>query len=650
MALEGLAINLRNPFQLPFHFIYGGKSSDALLPTWESDFMEAHIAHKREQRILWQHPEDGLLVTWQITSTEGLRAVEWTLTFENRGEVSSKILTEVRILRQSHPSIPIEVIYATGGLGNWWLGVPRDEVPANFDPLSHRLDQQSDPFTIAAYQGWSSNHYLPFWLVIHPEGTGSYYGLGWTGQWVAEFTPQADGVVVTAGMQHLNLRLEPGERIRQPSVLMGSFEGGRWSGHNALRSTLYEHYAPTLNGEKPLAPVSWNHWFTFGNAIDDQSILEQLEALAPLGIEYFCVDAGWYNVDFWECGDWRPNSQKFPHGLKPIATAIADRGMKMGLWFDPERVTGAAYPDFEHKAWLVPAGKKPALEGGRSIDVWLLNLGLPEARQWIVDLIGDYVKRLNLKWIRWDMNYPPLEMWLDAHEGEPNRLGMQEIRYIEGLYAVLDTLRKNHPDLLIEWCAGGGRRIDLETIQRSHTFWKSDLTGDGDVTRPHLTGGNLFLPGTYLNSNLIHLAEDYDFYSQFAGPLGFGHDFRQADAALLSLTEDMITRYKTLRGYLSQDYYPLFADYERDPAQLTGWQFHDPEAGSGFFLVFRPSSSPTESETIRLFGLDPAREYVLQADKPPGLPKTLNGRALTKGFPVTLASERSALLVTYEAK
>ena len=56
----------------------------------------------------------------------------------------------------------------------------------------------------------------------------------------------------------------------------------------------------------------------------------------------------------------------------------------------------------------------------------------------------------------------------------PDRVGMAEIQHITGLYAFWDELLARHPGLIIDNCAGGGQRIDLETIARSVPLWRSD--------------------------------------------------------------------------------------------------------------------------------------------------------------------------------
>ena len=51
---------------------------------------------------------------------------------------------------------------------------------------------------------------------------------------------------------------------------------------------------------------------------------------------------------------------------------------------------------------------------------------------------------------------------------------MTEIRYVEGLYELWDELRARHPGLVLDDCASGGRRIDLETCRRALVQTRSD--------------------------------------------------------------------------------------------------------------------------------------------------------------------------------
>jgi alpha-galactosidase len=167
---------------------------------------------------------------------------------------------------------------------------------------------------------------------------------------------------------------------------------------------------------------------------------------------------------------------------------------------------------------------------------------------------------------------------------------------------------ERYPDLLIEGCASGGRRIDLQTVQRSHTFWKSDDTARLNVMRFHETGGNALLPGALLNANLLAVSSQYAVHSLFGGPLGFGADLAKLPAKTVEMVRREVARYRGFRRLLNEDYYPLFPQ-RRDETGWIGWQFHDPAAGEGVAIVLRPADSAYRSAEIMLRGLDPAATY-----------------------------------------
>ncbi|MFI4911819.1 MAG: alpha-galactosidase [Sedimentisphaeraceae bacterium JB056] len=623
--------------KLPFTFVYGGEKSQDLLIRWDHRIEIEKRGDLTEYNHIWLEPGKGLKVVWVAKVFNDFQAFESKLFFENIGQENCRILENVNVLDQKLAS-SLKVYYSSGG---------RSGVPANgFVP---QVWDGQDKMSIGGVEGLSSGKYLPFWLASKSE-EGLFYGIGWTGQWNADFVPYQGGVAISAGMQHLCLELMPGEKISQPTVLMGSYSGDYFAGYNAVRSILYKEYTPTLGGERFFPPVSWNHWFTFTNNINKQNLSEQIKVVKDLGIEYFCVDAGWFMTDFWHVGDWRVNPHKFPDGLEPIAKVIKNNGMKMGLWFEPERVTEKAYDAFEHKEWLLPAadGQPYMYHGDTPINVWLLDLTIPAAQDWVVDMIGDYVTRLDLKWIRYDFNYKFIKTWLADSKDNSYRVGMKEIRYVEGLYNVLDKLIENHPDLVIEWCAGGGRRIDLETIRRSHTFWKSDLTGIADQTRPHLTGGNLFLPANYLNSNLRVLDSEYDYLGQFGGALGFNHDFRLDNVSQLKEAAKMIEKYKEIRPLLLENYYPLFK-YSSDLNNWDGWQFHDSKENRGCLIAFRPQESPYVTAKVKFRRLEGNSVYRLKSTIGEVISEQTTGEELMNNFEIELKNPRSAILIEYHA-
>ena len=155
-------------------------------------------------------------------------------------------------------------------------------------------------------------------------------------------------------------------------------------------------------------------------------------------------------------------------GLRPISDAAHKAGMKFLLWIEPERAKYGTPVTLEHPEWFLRKTK----EEPKPNDDLLLNLGNPEAWQWVVETVSSLIDENGIDCYREDFNIDPAPFWRNADEAD--RQGMAEMRFVEGLYAFWDELRRRHPGLLIDNCASGGRRLDLETIGRSVALWRTD--------------------------------------------------------------------------------------------------------------------------------------------------------------------------------
>ena len=201
-----------------------------------------------------------------------------------------------------------------------------------------------------------------------------------------------------------------------------------------------------------------------------------LPVAAKTGVEAYWIDACWFGVGReWngeEVGSWVKNPERFPGGLKPISDRAHNAGMKFVLWFEPERVRNGAIIHTEHPEFLLSCDENK--------DNHLLNLGLPGARKYITDLISQRITEFGIDIYRQDFNFEPLPYWRAADA--PDRVGITEIKYIEGLYAFWDELLERHPNVWIDNCASGGRRIDIEMMTRSLPLWPSDYPDVGGVS------------------------------------------------------------------------------------------------------------------------------------------------------------------------
>ena len=88
------------------------------------------------------------------------------------------------------------------------------------------------------------------------------------------------------------------------------------------------------------------------NAVDEQSQLDYIRKMPPVGIEAFWLDAGWFAGGWpYGAGNWYPDPKKFPHGMKPVGDAAHQKGMKFLRWFEPGRLLPGTHIANQHPDW-----------------------------------------------------------------------------------------------------------------------------------------------------------------------------------------------------------------------------------------------------------------------------------------------------------
>ena len=92
--------------------------------------------------------------------------------------------------------------------------------------------------------------------------------------------------------------------------------------------------------EQLLPIMGWSSWNHFGSEnINEEVCLRQIEllkeyGLAELGYTYVNIDDGWQGGRDPDTGLVRPNSEKFPDGMKYIADTAHRNGLKAGIYTD----------------------------------------------------------------------------------------------------------------------------------------------------------------------------------------------------------------------------------------------------------------------------------------------------------------------------
>ena len=333
-------------------------------------------------------------------------------------------------------------------------------------------------------------------------------------------------------------------------------------------------------------------------------------------------------------GNWYVRKEHFPNGLKPVADAVKKMGMKLILWFEPERVYAGTYVDKEHPEWVLWKDNDKSGSG-------IFNLGNPQARAWLTDLISGLIEDNGVSLYRQDFNIRPLEFWRAADA--PDRVGMTEIRHIEGLYAFWDDLLKRHPGLIIDNCASGGRRLDLETISRSVALWRSDYNyTEANGRQNHTYGLSLYLPyhGTGCTVPDLYTARSTYASSMVTGWNLYSNKFPKEAARYI------YSEYRKILPYFQGDFYPL-SEYTTSFNKWMAYQFHRDDLKEGMVLVFRRPDCRKISTRIKFHGLnDNARYQLLYEDN--GLTAVKSGKELSDGIDVKILQRPGSLLITYK--
>ena len=629
----------------PFSFQYGDENSSTLLSGWQLEQGESEVGSDRVFReLVWSDPATGLRVIWELSRFVDFPALEWVLRFENTGSENTAILENIQALDlRLHSSQPDQPYVVHGVLGG--RSKPDDMAPFSQALLPYGSGATRRMELGAAGPGIrerseSSNSHLPFFNVETPENRGLVVGIGWSGTWRAQLRVAENECHILSGLRETHFVLKPGESVRTPRILVALWEGKRLHGQNVFRRLLYERYIPHLRGKAQEPLVSVNVCFTykgFGaylHQATEEKVLALVDPFIQLGAELFIIDAGWFEGAPWHqwLGNWISARNKYPRGFTPISERLAQAGVEFGLWFGPELASSQAPVVRRHPDLVRRQGESQQ---------YTVRMELPESREWFLRQMDQLVKEDGMTCYRQDLS--------GTFDDEPgDRKGISESHHVAGLYQLWDTLRERHPNLVMEGCCAGGRRIDLETVARFHWHQKSDRWFDSESDQLGLYGASLFLPGGILNIP-TQATDDYGAWSGFAGQFSLGWDPLD-EAFPMEQAGQQVELYKEIRSLLSGDFYPL------TPASLDqpwmGYQFHRRDLDRGVALIFRrgivePLIPAGKSLAVSLRGLKPDAEYRVRF-RHAGSDEIKEGREWAAATVIVIPEVPGAEMLAYE--
>ena len=453
--------------------------------------------------------------------------------------------------------------------------------------------------------------------------------LAWSGNFRLNFeVDEYDVLTVLAGANPngSEYRLRPGESFTTPEMiythsLRGAGGASRnlhdWGRNYGVYHT--ERVVPTLLN-------SWEGaYFDF-----DAKVLKQMiDDAASMGLEMFVLDDGWFgnkyprNAANAGLGDWQVNRKKLPAGIDDIASYAHRKGLKFGIWIEPEMVNLKSELAERHPDWIVRPPKREAPETRRQ---WLLDLSNPAVQDFVFETFDNTMKLSDkIDYIKWDANrnannvgsaYLPADeqshFWID---------------YAQGFYKVMERIRAKYPDVLIQACASGGGRVEYGALRYFDEFWTSDNTEALSRARIQY-GTSLFYPAVAMGSHVSAVPNHqtgnvtpikFRFDMACAGRLGMELQPKQMTDAEKEFARRAIASYKEYRDIVMQgDLYRIGTPYDESGCYGVLYVAKDKRQAVLFAYSLRYQGRSLIPK-FRLDGLDPKTGYTvreLNVDKP----------------------------------
>ncbi len=619
--------------ELPYDFKAGGKSVNKNIEDWdisvsdESEVGEFYQGGKTSY-ITLKNKSNRLVATAEATIYEENATCEWTVFIKNEADENSPVISNFYALDNSFETGDAKAYYSKGS---------RDE-PYDFALMKKNLT--ACPSNFDSIEGRSTDNYLPYFN-ISGDDADFVLGVGWSGSWKTTMKEISGKTLVKVGQENFKAYLLPGEEVRSPLVSLSFYNSENpLKGFNLFRKwvldSVYPENIPDVMTMMEVAgPLSTN---TASQIIDtmntfDKKVFEE--------VDYFWMDAGWYEYkEGWHdsVGTWVPDKNRYPNGISELSDYGKERECGLVLWYEPERVrvNSELYNSLIGKTqWLLDIGDDENL---------LYNFANDEAVDYLCELIVSSLKENGVSLYRQDFNIAPVDFWEMADkEFYDDRTGITENHYITNEYRYLDYLTDNIDGLIIDNCAAGGRRLDLEMTRRSIPVWRSDY--------------NCFPHENILEATQ---AQTYglSFWLPISGTVQYNYDEYSARSSIMPLTvetfgtiySEYFSVYKEQRAMMSGNYYPLECGGYNDE-KILAMQYSSEDALTGEAFVYKRENVKETEYTLKLNGLLSDKEYsVYSIDEPENIYTLTGEKLLNEGIKLSLPEGKKAFVIMLSAK
>lgn len=484
--------------------------------------------------------------------------------------------------------------------------------------------------------------------------------LAWSGNFKIDFEMDSyHNLRLIAGINpHASeYQLAAGQSFKTPALIYAYSENGVGEASRNLHSWARDYRVLDGKGSRLTLLNNWEAtYFDF----DEQKLVGLFAGAKKLGVDLFLLDDGWFankyprNGDVAGLGDWEENKKKLPQGIGYLVKEATKAGVKFGIWVEPEMVNPKSELYEKHPDWVIRQPERPEHYFRNQL---VLDLSNPAVQDFVFGILDKlFNENPNIAYIKWDCN----AVIFNAHSAylEQKKLPQTHlyVDYVQGLYKVLERLRKKYPVVPMMLCSGGGGRVDYGALKYFTEFWLSDNTDPLERIFQHWEY-------SYYYPAITHCAHITDwskvgikFRTDVAmmGKMGYDIVVDELKPEELQFSQQAIKNYQSISDMIWHgDLYRLVNPWE-NPISSTMFVSTKKDRAIVFnYVVSNRYESSFSIAPIKLQGLDPQKKYRLtEINLFPGTRSRINSTTaysgeylMTVGFNPDLSQNRKSVLV-----
>ncbi|WP_367873325.1 alpha-galactosidase [Luteolibacter sp. Populi] len=431
------------------------------------------------------HEKEDVIETWS-TITNGSKAAVTLLRFDSFAF-----------------SLGGKDLHLTTFRGGWG-----DEMNWNEAPVGTGLRRIGNQSFTHPTHGYSSSFVVSDGPAQEESGRVVAGSLAWSGNWHLDFQSEfKEAVRVSGGINPFQPQsLAAGALLETPRLILTVSGNGKGRASRNLHRWARKSGVRQVEVTRPVILNSWDGaYFSF----DEARLLGMMDAAVKAGVEMFVLDDGWFgngvnarNNDDAGLGDWQVNREKLPHDIQWLAEQAHERGLKFGLWVEPEMVNPRSELFAKHPEWAV---KLPGREQRLGRNQLPLDLSKPEVEEFAYQTVAGILDKYpGIEYIKWDNN-GHLQDGGSQGASAAGQMNMTT-EMTRAYYRVLDRLVAKYPKIIMQDCASGGGRAEYGSLQRHAEFWASDNQNPLKRLKMHW-GYTHFFPPMACGA---HIAESFD--------------------------------------------------------------------------------------------------------------------------------------------